>query len=102
MLHKHYEGLTAFFRIEGAQLDNKRTEQSLKLVARNRTRKNVMFHKTQAGAGIADVVMSIIATSAEKQASKCWITLIHCSGYKAKSGLPSNGYSPGTTNLISD
>ncbi len=61
--NKHYEGLTAFCRIEGAQLDNNRAEQALKLVARNR--KNAMFHKTQAGASIADVVMSVIATSAE-------------------------------------
>lgn len=61
--NKHYEGLTAFCRLEGAQLDNNRAEQALKLVARNR--KNAMFHKTQAGASIADVVMSMIATSAE-------------------------------------
>jgi hypothetical protein len=61
--NKHYEGLTAFCRIEGAQLDNNRVDQALKLVARNR--KNAMFHKTQAGASIADVVMSMIATSAE-------------------------------------
>ena len=60
---KHYEGLTAFCRIEGAQLDNNRAEQALKLVARNR--KNAMFHKTQAGASIADVIMAMIATSAE-------------------------------------
>ena len=38
-------------------------EQALKLVARNR--KNAMFHKTQAGASIADVIMAMIATSAE-------------------------------------
>ena len=41
------------------------------------------------------------AATAE-QASMCWITLIHCSGCKAKSGPPPNGSSPGTTNLISD
>lgn len=60
---KHYEGLTAFCRVEGAKLDNNRVEQALKLVARNR--KNAMFHKTQAGADIADVIMAMIATSAE-------------------------------------
>lgn len=60
---KHYEGLTAFCRIESAQLDNNRVERALKLVARNR--KNAMFHKTQAGASVADVVMAMIATSAE-------------------------------------
>jgi hypothetical protein len=60
--NKHYEGLTAFCRLEGAQLDNNRAEQALKLVARNR--KNAMFHKTQAGASIADVIMAMIATAA--------------------------------------
>lgn len=60
---KHYDGLTGFCRIEGAQVDNNRVEQALKLVARNR--KNAMFHKTQAGACVADVVMAMIATSAE-------------------------------------
>ena len=55
--------MTAFCRIENAQLDNNRAEQALKLVARNR--KNAMFHKTQAGADIADVIMSMIATAAE-------------------------------------
>ncbi|WP_394706597.1 IS66 family transposase [uncultured Draconibacterium sp.] len=61
--NKHYEGMTAFCRLEGAQLDNNRAEQALKLVARNR--KNAMFHKTQAGADIADVIMAMIATAAE-------------------------------------
>jgi hypothetical protein len=60
---KHYKGLTAFCRVKGAKLDNNRAEQALKLVARNR--KNAMFHKTQAGASIADVIMAMIATSAE-------------------------------------
>lgn len=61
--NKHYEGLTAFCRLEGAQLDNNRAEQALKLVARNR--KNAMFHKTTRGTDVADVVMAMIATAAE-------------------------------------
>ncbi|WP_447064944.1 IS66 family transposase [Vibrio alginolyticus] len=61
--NKHYDGLSAFCHIEGAPIDNNKAEQALKLVARNR--KNAMFHKTQAGASIADVVMGMIATSAE-------------------------------------
>ena len=60
---KHYDGLTAFCYLEGGQLDNNKAEQALKLVARNR--KNAMFHKTQAGASIADLVMGMIATAAE-------------------------------------
>ncbi|MCW8336745.1 IS66 family transposase, partial [Vibrio paucivorans] len=61
--NKHYDGLTAFCHLEGGQLDNNKAEQALKLVARNR--KNAMFHKTQAGASIGDVVMGMIATAAE-------------------------------------
>ena len=61
--HKHYGGLTAFCRIKGAKLDNNQVERALKLVARNR--KNAMFHRTQTGANIADVIMTMIATAAE-------------------------------------
>lgn len=61
--NKHYSGLSAFCHQAGAQLDNNEAERMLKLVARNR--KNAMFHKTQAGASIADVVMSMLATTAE-------------------------------------
>ncbi|WP_370060237.1 IS66 family transposase [Neptunomonas phycophila] len=61
--NKHYVGLTSFCRLQGAQLDNNAAERALKLVARNR--KNAMFHKTQAGASIADVIMSLIASAAE-------------------------------------
>ena len=58
---QHYEGLTAFCRIEEAALDNNSMEQLLKLVVRNR--KNASFFKTAAGAGVADVLTSIIATA---------------------------------------
>lgn len=59
---KHYEGLTAFCTIQGAQLDNNIMENQLKLVIRDR--KNAMFRKTQAGADIGDVITSLIATCA--------------------------------------
>lgn len=59
----HFEGLTAFCNIPGAQLDNNIMENQLKLVIRDR--KNSMFRKTQAGADIADVVTSLIATCVE-------------------------------------
>ena len=60
---RHYESLTAFCRIELAQIDNNRLEQALKLVIRHR--KNALFFKTQAGAAIADVLLSLIATAAQ-------------------------------------
>ena len=62
-LNKHFDGLTAFCRIPGAQLDNNRMENQLKLVIRDR--KNAMFRKTQTGADIGDIVTSLIATCAE-------------------------------------
>jgi len=57
---KHYSGLTTFCRVEGAPLDNNRVERQLKLIVRDR--KNSMFHQTETGAGIADIITSIIAT----------------------------------------
>jgi transposase len=60
---KHYAGLTAFCTYEGAQLDNNRIEQALKLVVRGR--KNAMFYKTATGAAVADVIMSMVATGAK-------------------------------------
>ena len=49
--------------VEGAQIDNNTMEAALKLVVRNR--KNASFYKTQAGASIGDVIMSMIATCAQ-------------------------------------
>lgn len=58
---KHYDGLTCFCTVPGAQLDNNLMEAELKLVVRDR--KNAMFHKTLSGASIADVITSVIATA---------------------------------------
>lgn len=59
---RHYDSLTAFCRIQAAQIDNNRIEQALKLVIRNR--KNALFFKSPVGAAIGDVLLSVIATSA--------------------------------------
>ena len=58
---KHYDGLTCFCTVPGAQLDNNLMEAELKLVVRDR--KNAMFHKTLSGASIGDVITSVIATA---------------------------------------
>jgi hypothetical protein len=58
---RHFKGLMAFCQIEGAPLENNRMEQALKLVIRGR--KNALFFKTPAGAAIADVITSVIATA---------------------------------------
>jgi hypothetical protein len=60
---KHYEGLTHFFRTQGAKIDNNQIEAMLKIVVRDR--KNAMFHKTLLGANIGDVITSVIATGSE-------------------------------------
>ena len=60
--NKHFEGLSGFCTHEGAKLDNNDMEQQLKLVARNR--KNAHFFKSSVGAGVGDVLTSLIATSA--------------------------------------
>ena len=57
---RHYQGLMAFCRLEGAQLDNNELEATLKLIIRHR--KNALFFKTLAGAAVADVLTSLIAT----------------------------------------
>ena len=57
----HYQGLTAFCRLAGAKLDNNELEATLKLIIRHR--KNALFFKTLAGAAVADVLTSLIATA---------------------------------------
>lgn len=59
--NRHYQGLTAFCRIEGASIDNNSMEQALKLIIRGR--KNALFFKTPVGAAIADVITSVVATA---------------------------------------
>ena len=58
---RHFDGLTAFCTIENAPIDNNIIEQALKLIIRGR--KNSLFFKTAAGAAIADVITSVIATA---------------------------------------
>ena len=60
---KHYKGLTGFCLVEGAAIDNNTCERAIKLVARNR--KNALFYKTQTGADVGDIIMSMVATAAE-------------------------------------
>lgn len=59
--NKHYEGLTQFCKIPGAPIDNNRTEETLKIVIRGR--KSYSFFKTANGAGVANVITSLIATA---------------------------------------
>ena len=57
---KHWEPLTLFLRVPGAPLDNNICEQALKKAILHR--KNALFFKTEHGAQIADIFMSLIHT----------------------------------------
>jgi transposase len=57
---KHWEPLTLFLRVAGAPLDNNVCEQVLKRAILHR--KNSLFYRTQHGAYIGDLFMSLIHT----------------------------------------
>jgi len=57
---KHWEPLTLFLRVPGAPLDNNVCEQALKKAVLHR--KNALFFRTEHGALIGDLFMSLIHT----------------------------------------
>lgn len=57
---RHWEKLTAFLRVPGAPLDNNACERALKKAILHR--KNSLFYKTDQGARVGDLLMSLIAT----------------------------------------
>jgi transposase len=57
---KHWEKLTLFLRQAGAPLDNNLCERALKKAILHR--KNALFYKTQHGARVGDLFMSLIYT----------------------------------------
>jgi len=57
---KHWKKLTQFLKIAGAPLDNNICERALKLAIRHR--KNALFYRTQNGAHVGDIYMSLIHT----------------------------------------
>lgn len=59
-LLKHWDKLTLFLRQAGAPLDNNICERALKKAILHR--KNAMFYKTQHGAEVGDIYMSMIYT----------------------------------------
>jgi transposase len=58
---KRWDRLTLFLRVAGAPLDNNACEQVLKRAILHR--KNSLFYKTQNGARVGDLFMSLIATA---------------------------------------
>lgn len=59
---KHFEKLTMFCKVPGAAIDNNPMEEKLKTPIRGR--KTAHFYKTANGAGVANVLISLLATTA--------------------------------------
>lgn len=59
-MQKHWDKLTRFLTVEGAPLDNNLCEQILKQAIIHR--KNSLFYKTQNGAHMGDLFMSLMHT----------------------------------------
>jgi transposase len=57
---RHWDPLTLFLRRAGAPLDNNVCERALKKAILHR--KNALFYKTQNGAGVGDLFMSLIGS----------------------------------------
>ena len=60
-MHNHWDALTCFLRVPGAPLDNNLCERALKRAIVHR--KNSLFYKTENGAHVGDVFMSLIHTA---------------------------------------
>ena len=58
---KHWDKLTLFLRKAGAPLDNNAAERALKMIILHR--KNSYFYRTQNGARVGDLYMSLIYTA---------------------------------------
>ena len=59
-MHNHWEALTLFLRQPGAPLDNTLVERALKKAILHR--KNALYYKTENGAHVGDLFMSLIHT----------------------------------------
>jgi transposase len=59
-LQRHWEGLTPFLRRGNAPLDTNAVERALKRVVLHR--KNALFFRTEQGAAVGDLLMSVIET----------------------------------------
>ena len=59
-LREHWRELTCFMRVAGAPLDNNICERKIKTSIRHR--KNSLFYKTENGALVGDIMMSLIQT----------------------------------------
>lgn len=70
---RHFNELTQFLHLEGCPIDNNEVERALKLVVLNR--KNALFYKTENGAFVADLLMSVMKTC-ELNGVRAWDYLL--------------------------
>ena len=77
---RHWERLTLFLRAPGAPLDNNICERALKTAILHR--KNALFYKTQNGARVGDLYMSLIH-SAELARADPFDYLLQLLGHRA-------------------
>lgn len=73
-LERHWEGLTQFLRQIRAPLDSNLVERALKRVVLHR--KNALFFRTEHGAAVGDIVMSVIETC-RANGMRAWDYLVH-------------------------
>jgi hypothetical protein len=59
-LQTHWEALTQFLNCEGVPLDNNAAERALKRAVL--LRKNALFYKNEHGAGVGDILLSLLET----------------------------------------
>ena len=59
-MRNHWDALTLFLRVPGAPLDSNVVERALKKAILHR--RNALFYKTQRGARVGDLFMSLIST----------------------------------------
>ena len=72
-MQKRWTQLTQFLRVPGASLDNNVTERILKMAILHR--KNSLFYRTQRGADVGDLFMSLVETCRANQVNPlitCW------------------------------
>ena len=78
MLH-HWEPLTLFLRVPGAPLDSSIVERALKKAILHR--RNSLFYKTQRGARVGDLFMSLIYTCQLSNVNPFdYLTILHRNG----------------------
>jgi len=77
--NNHWEGLTLFLRVPGVPLTNNDTERLIKKAVLNR--KNAYFYRTETGAKIGDILMSMIETCVLNQANP-WDYLVAVQDYR--------------------